>query len=649
MTGINQIVRAVIDSHPAGEVLWASGGDGGHVAFFARDWQQSALKLFQTLRDWAASNSVPLRIVGHYGPVHRITGADDRTQPVGDGINMAGWILSRGSPTGFVVSEAFKDALRQRPTAGVEFHDPRVLRPDDRPAQRLFLMSIGHPQSTWMPPTQPDRERLKEALESKEPWSVIYYAKRIMEVNTEDAQARRAIQRLRDLKLEYKVNADGEVATRINPFLGFLDSRSLLEVLRSGELVERHYNEAICSYGDEGDTMFVILRGQVGVFRPGGSAIGEPGRPAFEHEAGEIVGELAFALKRRRTADLVALSEVAMLSFNYNEIERHARELPARSGQELLRQVSRHVLSRTLEHTCHQVPYLLGRQRSGPLARADRPWDALLDDLLYHTREIRLDRHADVSAQFLQQRHEEPAPPEGGVYILVSGSLKSQYGNRRLVAEEYPLLCVDLPGDLAGPDQRFRVEEPAKALHLSGGAFDELPAEVREEVIHGLKQELRHCYEYDVFISYNSEDRQVAERWRRGLEANGFRVYMDTQRLLDRFPERISTAILNSLVMLAFISAHTVTRPANRNWVRAEVRFREAKLAANPCILPVVLAGGRPEDVAHGYTPITVERRDEADCIDEASQAIWRIHRGEAAPPFDREWHPDVQLTQPLT
>ena len=376
--GINQAVQQLIESHPGEEIFWASGGDGGHVAFLGDQWQQAALDLMQEFHQWAAVHDVPLRIIGHHGPVHRINGADGRVQLVGDGINMAGWVLSRGSPQGFVVSEAFKEALRERARTWVDFHDPRLLRPEGRPTQRLFLMSTDDLKSAWGPPVQADRERLKDALERNAAWEIIYFAKRIMEINTNDAQARQSIQRLRDLKLEYRADVGGEVVTRTNPFLGLLDSRSLLEVVRSGELVERQYNEVICPYGDDGDTMFVILRGQVGVFRLGGKEIAHADQPAFQHEEGEIVGELAFALKRRRTADLIALSEVALLSFNYDEIERHARELPAGAGQELLRQVSRHVLGRTLEHTCHQVPYLLGRQRSGPLSRADKPWDAVL-------------------------------------------------------------------------------------------------------------------------------------------------------------------------------------------------------------------------------------------------------------------------------
>lgn len=653
VSGINQVVRRLIERRSDAEILWASGGDGGHVAFLGDDWQQAALDLMGELRRWATMQDVRLRIVGHYGPVHQIEGADGRVQLVGDGINVAGWILTRGSPQGFVVSEAFMEALGQPPTSGVQFHDPRLLRPESRPPQRLFLMSMSNYglESAWGIPVQTDRELLRDALERKAAWDVIYYAKRIMEINTNDAQARQAIQeiqRLGDLKLEYQIDIDGEVVTRTNPFLGFLDSRSLLEVIRSGELVERRYNEVICRYGDEGDTMFVILRGQVGVFRLGGVDIGGPDQPTFQHEEGEIVGELAFALKRKRTADLIALSEVALLTFNHDEIERHAKELPSGPGQELRRQVSKHVLARTLEHTCHQVPYLMGRQRAGPLSRVDKPWDAVRDDLLYHTREIKLDRREDVSIEALHRRYGEHVNPEG-IYILVGGTLKGPQENseRKLAAEDYPLLYVDLPGDLVGPDQRFRVEDAANMLHIPRDALDELPKRVLEEIVHELKRELRKRYHHDVFISYNSEDRHVAERWRRALEATGLIVYMEAPRFPDRFPERISAEILNSLVMLAFVSAYTVVRLPSKNWVRAEVEFRKAKLKANACILPILLPGGRPEDVTYGYTPIDATK-DETACIDEAIQAIRRIRQGESAPPFDLHWHPEARLIEPI-
>jgi hypothetical protein len=48
-----------------------------------------------------------------------------------------------------------------------------------------------------------------------------------------------------------------------------LTQTELRDVILAGHRVERDYNEYLCRTGDEGDTMFGILRGQVGVYLSG--------------------------------------------------------------------------------------------------------------------------------------------------------------------------------------------------------------------------------------------------------------------------------------------------------------------------------------------------------------------------------------------
>ena len=100
-------------------------------------------------------------------------------------------------------------------------------------------------------------------------------------------------------------------------------SSELVHGVQLGRVVERQYNEVVCRGGYEGDTMFVILRGRVGVYKTHGEDDTRPIEPHFSHQEGDVVGELALALGRNRTADLVALTPVVLLSFHYQDIMKH--------------------------------------------------------------------------------------------------------------------------------------------------------------------------------------------------------------------------------------------------------------------------------------------------------------------------------------
>src|SRR4051794_29534797 len=105
---INELVRVSISTAGTGDVVWASAGDGGHVAFLSPQWKEQAIDLLERLWRWSQENA-PLRITAHFGPADQLPGADGRIQLVGHGINLCGSLLSFGSPAGIVVTEAFKN------------------------------------------------------------------------------------------------------------------------------------------------------------------------------------------------------------------------------------------------------------------------------------------------------------------------------------------------------------------------------------------------------------------------------------------------------------------------------------------------------------------------------------------------------------
>jgi CRP-like cAMP-binding protein len=632
VAGINNIVRSAMHGSRRNDIVWASGGDGGHVIFQQEDWHQAAVDLIVALHRWANQELVPLRITAHHGSIHEIEGADGRTQPVGDGINTAGWILTRGSPVGVVVSSHFKSEVEQHLPSHADFHDPRWLEKDSQESEQLFLMSVGDLSSQWEEPLQTDRYMLSEASDRESGWDVIYYAKRIMQVNTSDIQAQREILKLQPSDLKNIAQASSKTVARVNPFLGYLDSKALWEVVQLGELIERQYNEVLCQFGDKGDTMFVILRGQIGVFNPEGQPAANALLPAFVQRQGEIVGELAFALGRERTADLVALGEVVLLSFNIDQIERR---LPQdRAGAEAQERISRFITSRVLEHTCYKVSYLIGRDRTGPLAKLatdNWPLDMILRELLYQVRLIPYGK-GRLSLEGLGQQDSGSDKSEG-LFFLVSGTLRSVVNEAKVLnGEDFPLLYVDLSETLIAPDHYFVVEKPGRVLQIEKEAFDDWTPETQQEILKGIKRELASRYSYDVFFAYNFEDREIVERWYKALVDEGFRVFKDAPQPAHRFPRRIEAALLDSLTLAAFVSSHTMVKPQEDNWVLREIQywqdyFDEAK------ILPIRLPGGKPELIVHGYPPVDATA-NESDAIGAVVQVIRDIQSGVDDPPI---------------
>jgi Cyclic nucleotide-binding domain/TIR domain len=642
IVAINSIVAEVIDACGPDDVVWASGGDGGHVVFRQADGLAFAVDLIVRLRGWSAQAHVPLRVTAHVGPVTGVRGADGRVQLVGDGINLAGWILTRGSPDGVVVSEAFRatvDAARPA-VPGVLFHDARVLRGKDLSHHRLWLMSIGPDRSRWATSIESGRTELADALAHGAGWEVLYFAKRILQTNTVDAQASQAIKKLHPYQLMYKA-AGSRGADVINPLFEYLESSSIQEIAGLGELVERRYNEKVCRYGDEGDTMFVILRGEVGVYKPEGEDTGQSARPSFTLREGEIVGELAFALGRNRTADLIALSDVALLSLNYQDISAKLSAAPhgrlAREG------LSRFIVGRVLDYVCHGAPYLLGRKRTGPLAEGEPPWEDTLRSLEPDARLISADRRkADLT--FADIRPADDRSSGRGIYILVTGQLRGGVeGIKVLDSDTLPLVFADLPGVLALPKITYSVAaEPVKILYIGAEALSDLNLAKRRALYKALRRPAARFYHFDAFISYNSLDSDVAARWAEGLRRQGLEVYIDTPSTGDEFPQRLMTALLDSRAIIALVSPSVMVRENSQNWVVRETSFHREHFL-NPRIFPVCLPGGSHLDLFPGFGAIDASR-DEGRAIQDAARQLQRLRDAEEDPPFMKD-SDDLTLT----
>jgi hypothetical protein len=463
---LNDLVRAAMARHAPGDVIWNAEGDGGHVAFAQRDWPAAALDLLLNLRCWSVKAGVPLRVTGHCGDVERVEGADGRVLLVGPGINLAGRLLQYGDQGRIVVSEAFRQALEQAGAPDLRFHGENTVAPKYFPPQKVFLLSAASRcLSSWTNPRQGDREALKEALARQPSWDAIYHARRLIQANANNGDAVAALLELEELGLTFTDRVTRR--PRINPLIGFMDRPSRVEFVRASQLVERDTGDILCRLGDAGDTMFLILRGAVAVIPPAAhdEASGRYMEPVMTMGPGEVVGELAYALERPRTATLQCLNRTALLALNYKQVTPLLRE--ARFSARAREALHRFLMGRVLKYVCDNVPYFIAPDRSGPLARLPDPWDAMVDSSTLLTCPARTEKGASA----VLARDADDFKGEG-LYLLVAGRVRDAAKPDRLLdSNDLPLLYADFPGEAPDTGRKYTVEEDARVLRIGWKAF----------------------------------------------------------------------------------------------------------------------------------------------------------------------------------
>jgi CRP-like cAMP-binding protein len=621
--GLNAVVHEAMAKPALRGAVWASGGDGGHVLIPGAALAD-AIDLAAALRAWALREHVPLRVTCHAGRVSYFPGADGRQQPVGQGINQAGAILAAVGDEGIVVSDEFRAAVEARGLTTAAFHEPRTLSYKGKGPYPVHLMSLSQPEleSRWPPPVEPQVPLPTTAAANA--WEALYVAKRRLQINAFDRDVDRVLRQLMPMDFWYESTGE-KPGHDFNPFFQNLDARALREVVRVGQLVERRYNEVICHYGDDGDTMFVILRGQVGVFHVGADGEGRAKNPAAILRQGHVVGELAFALNRKRTADLITLADTALLAFSFEEFLARLDRTPGKD--EIRKGVDAFITARALEHVAKQAGYLVGPGEKGPLTQAEAVWDSLLQDMRNYCCVITWQSSSGpVSLSRLTEAR--PETKGEGLFVLVSGRLESRSNSQKnLRGSELPLTYANLPGRVVFPDHEYVLTKgPAKFLHIGATALEVLPETNQNEVVSAVMRELAGRYYYDAFLSYNFGDGETVERWKERLEGAGLRVYVDKPEAGTHFTASIQTSLLDSLVLLAFISPQVMVKQQDKNWVQKEIDFREGNFT-QPWIVPVALRGGDLDDYKLPYTMIDA-RSDEEGAIAEAIATVRDIRSG---------------------
>ncbi|MFC5053166.1 cyclic nucleotide-binding domain-containing protein [Saccharothrix xinjiangensis] len=350
---------------------------------------------------------------------------------------------------------------------------------------------------------------LEKCLRERNGWDVLYYAKRISRINANHHKVVNALDRVSGI-----LKSDAHAA---RSFLELLRADELTEVPKLGHLVERRPGEVICRVGESGKSTFAILRGEVGVYNLEGKGFGGTSAPKHTRGPGEVVGELATALKRTRTADLVAMGDVALLSFITEEVEEKLSATEA--GKFAARQYDRFILDRVLQHTIQVAPYLLGPSRRGPLSvvpahepmRVGEPeaWEAALRTLLPHTELVTVDPEGFSLEIGQVTRKVDASDPERGLFVLVSGSVESPApAAANLVGAQCPPLWVNVPELSVKPPGAYeRTDEPIMVLWIGAEGIDQLSLQQRAELRRALDDSVGEAppeYEYDVYLCHSS-------------------------------------------------------------------------------------------------------------------------------------------------
>lgn len=637
---LNAAIRDVCAQRFGRDVIWASGGDGGHLALFGDDKIGLAFTLIRKLYAWAKESrlgfdggEIRLRLTAHYGPVSVIVGADGRNELVGDGINVCGALLKFGKAGIVLATGAFRDLCESGGVPeGVHFHHEQYVYLKHERVVLLMPLSIhdliASPESVRL---YRERPHIDEALGHGRFWAAIYHAKRLLQVDSTDVRAIRALQQIMPSQLVLSL---GGGRSEAHPLLSPLNRQAMQDIISAAQLVERKDGDTICVLDDPGDAMFIVLKGAVGVVLkvpPTDEPGGHSAPSSIKLGEGQIVGELALALNRKRTATLQAIGPTAFLSINYS-ILRALMDAGPQTGR-LQTVFNDFLLQRSLRFLCQNCAYLASGVDS-PLAGLNDPWESLAED----AERFQLNWQDAEGKLASAERFSAP-----GAYILAGGALteatRPENVPKKLDSRDLPLVCVNLPNILVSNNHPFQLDAgPGGAVvnvvRISERSLRVFGPVIFARMVDALKRRLASQFVFDVFISYSSRDDHIASKWRAALDTAGLRVYMSRPDAMRKFKPEIELALAEALVMVPIISENAAAPDGQTGWVQREIEYRKMLFDEDHCnILPIELTRGLAAVFADGFSAVTVDG-DSLEQLDKVVETIRAVKEGMKDPPY---------------
>ena len=305
---MNRIVaEALASGDPA--PVWASGGDGGHVAFWHEGWAADAIRLIQELRLWSDAAEVLLRVTANVGQFTLLE-IGRQVQVVGSGINMGGRLVAVGFSCGVLVTDEFARAVQAAGVAGVELEGPRALPLRDFGCVPVHLLSMPqHFDSDWGSSLMTDHDLLNAAVRYHDRWEVLYRAKRLMQFDPFDAGACQALLAVEgSLRSYYHLNTgrgDTRSARDYAELTLLLADHSLVDLVRSAELVVRQAGDQVTGPPPDAEAP------PIGLVLKGGRLVSLS--LASPTAAAEIVVEPGYLLRPADHCDGMAFAEATVL------------------------------------------------------------------------------------------------------------------------------------------------------------------------------------------------------------------------------------------------------------------------------------------------------------------------------------------------
>jgi len=140
------------------------------------------------------------------------------------------------------------------------------------------------------------------------------------------------------------------------PLFRNVDKKQLKVVAMMGEALTYRSGERLFEKGDEGDSAYIVLGGEINVLMPangGEQVVATLGK-------GEIFGELAVLCDQPRSTAIAARSDLEVLRLERNVVLNLIREFPDISV-EMVR-----ILGQRLERTTRELSHVLASQGGGP-------------------------------------------------------------------------------------------------------------------------------------------------------------------------------------------------------------------------------------------------------------------------------------------
>ena len=225
-----------------------------------------------------------------------------------------------------------------------------------------------------------------------------------------------------------------------------------IELLES-MMSERRFakGEVVFRYGDPGDSMYVLLQGQIGIWLPEKHTEDDAphGRRLISFAPGVVFGDMGLLAGAARSADAIAESDAIVLELKREQYEQLVAEYPQVFGK-LLLNISLLLASRVRSlsdelQAAHAVELIFRRMRNGQERRPPHR-DALLTQHL----QALLGDAAPLALAFLQQHLQwieltggevlmEQGESGDSAYLCISGRLRvyvrGDDGSQRMVRE----------------------------------------------------------------------------------------------------------------------------------------------------------------------------------------------------------------------